>query len=210
MELAPEEESTLLWFAPKSAVKCPDETFRTGYLELADRAIELAPDSLAPFVVRARIRAAFGREEEGLTDLESALTMMPRDGGITYLSRAVWELYLGIGLAFLDLGHVEKAIETFTTALTVYQRVPGLLHYRGVAYNSLGEYEKAVADFSAAIELRPRHPPQYHGRVNAYLAMKQYDKALLDVTTLIELEPGSLSEHTGRCPLPRRANGGSS
>ena len=78
VELWPNDLSYLTWIPPEAA-KCPEQRFRTGLLELADRTIELTGKSASAYAVRARILAAFGQQQQALADLQTALDGIPAE-----------------------------------------------------------------------------------------------------------------------------------
>nr|AFI78503.1 repeat-containing protein [uncultured bacterium ws156A7] len=117
IELSPEDLSALTWVSPNEALACPDEGFRAGYLALADKAVGLLPDSPRPLVIRARIRIAFGQDEEAEKDLDSASATIVRIENDEQVSRDdLSRDCVDVGVSFLELKRPEKTVELLSKA----------------------------------------------------------------------------------------------
>jgi tetratricopeptide (TPR) repeat protein len=83
VELRPDDVSNLVWIPESEVAACPDEHFRTGFLALADRTIELIRDKPATklggeaeaHLVRGRLRAALNQPERARADFGRALLL---------------------------------------------------------------------------------------------------------------------------------------
>jgi tetratricopeptide (TPR) repeat protein len=81
VELLPGDTSNLTWIPPAEVAKCPDESFRRGILDVADKAIELNSDAAWAYSLHAQrglLFAAFGQEDKALADLKAAVEGIPK------------------------------------------------------------------------------------------------------------------------------------
>lgn len=99
--------------------------------------------------------------------------------------------YYGRGLAFQDLMQNEKAIASFTEALSFNPNNGAWLEARAFSYCTLGQFDKAVADCTRAIELSPTHIV-YETRAWAQHGMQAYDKSVADTDEALKLSPDSV------------------
>ena len=96
LELKPSESSSLTWIPPKLVAECPDQSFRDGMLELAEKTLA-AHDSAISRIRRARLLEALGQDERAETDLDKAIELEPekyawRSRRIAFFSeRERWE-----------------------------------------------------------------------------------------------------------------------
>ena len=63
-----------------------------------------------------------------------------------------FDAYLGLGLAALQSGQINKSIDNLTKALGINQS-DRAYYSRGIAYYNQENYKEAVNDFKAAIEI---------------------------------------------------------
>ena len=96
LELKPSQSSSLTWIPPKLVAECPDQSFRDGMLELADKTLA-AHDSGISRIRRAKLLEAFGQDERAEADLDKAIELEPekyacRSARILFFSeRERWE-----------------------------------------------------------------------------------------------------------------------
>ena len=96
---------------------------------------------------------------------------------------------------WLSDGEIEKAIESFTEAISLVPHWVPAHGYRGDAYAAIKEYEKAISDYSKAIQLAPVVPENraaliriYTGRGKAYKELGDDTKAEADFMKAREIE----------------------
>jgi tetratricopeptide (TPR) repeat protein len=107
------------------------------------------------------------------------------------------EIWNSAGVAYLNKGHLEKAIEAFKEAISLDHDYP-------VAYNNLGNvyfydfrktknsnsYQTAIHNYKKAIELDPEYATAYNGLGGAYLIAGQIEGAIYCLEKALELNPG--------------------
>jgi tetratricopeptide (TPR) repeat protein len=77
VELNPEDLSNLRNITLSQVAACPDESFRAGLLELADKSIELTDKAARAYAARGEVLAALGHEERAFADLKTAFDTIP-------------------------------------------------------------------------------------------------------------------------------------
>ena len=91
------------------------------------------------------------------------------------------QIYLNRGIAFDQLGQMEKAENDFTNCLKLDSTyLPALLN-RGLIYTHSNRIDKALADFNKAIELEPSEPASYLNRAVANRKANQIQLACNDL-----------------------------
>ncbi|GAM97057.1 TPR repeat [alpha proteobacterium U9-1i] len=94
------------------------------------------------------------------------------------------------GVALFRLGQIERAIEDYTTALSLNASMASAYENRGNAYAAQDNHAAATADYDRAIALNPRRAGALLGRGNARLAAGDAANALNDYNQALALNPG--------------------
>ena len=94
------------------------------------------------------------------------------------------------GLASMDEGTCEMAVEHFTRAIKSNYFTAKAHYYRGRAYTELEEYDRSIKDYSAALESIKDDPTLYMLRGTSYLLKEkqEVDMALEDFNSAIKLD----------------------
>jgi tetratricopeptide (TPR) repeat protein len=99
------------------------------------------------------------------------------------------------GIAYMERGEYEKAIEDFTEAIRLDPNRPDAWNFRAGCYRHLGRYDEAIADCDEAIRLAPRWVAPYTSRGVVWQNKGEYGKAIADYQKVIELDPNSVRGH---------------
>lgn len=93
------------------------------------------------------------------------------------------------GLMLLDQGHVDKAIEEFSLALTdlTYRNTALVLNNLGQAYYQNKDYETSVKTLTLAVNRAPNLCQARFNRAFSYQALNKPELALQDFEEVIEL-----------------------
>lgn len=93
------------------------------------------------------------------------------------------------GIASLNTGKPEKALESFERAVELDPK--GATGYlgRANALNTLGRWERSIADYNRAIDLDPDLANAYVNRGIAYAQLGEAKKAIADYEKALELKP---------------------
>jgi tetratricopeptide (TPR) repeat protein len=108
--------------------------------------------------------------------------------------------YLSIGVIYMKLKEIDKAIDNFTKAIEVNSSNPRTFYYRGMAFMDRSEFEKAVSDFSKALERKPDLHPSKFARAAAYARLEKFDEStndLKDVLPQMEASAQSFADSYG-------------
>jgi len=106
------------------------------------------------------------------------------------------EIWNSVGVAYLNRGELEKAVEAFEEAISLDGDYP-------VVYNNLGNvyffdfkktknpraYQNALNNFKKAIDLDPEYALAYNGLGGAYLLVGHLDGAVFCLEKALELNP---------------------
>lgn len=94
-----------------------------------------------------------------------------------------------LGLAFLEQGRFDEAIDQFNAALK-YQPNNALTYNNlGIAYKDKGMIDEAIENFQIATKLMPKHVEAYFNLGNAYQKKGWFDKAIANYQNAIRLRP---------------------
>ncbi len=80
----------------------------------------------------------------------------------------------------LKLGNYDKAIDDFTTAISLSPRDALNYFYRGFLYEKKGTFDKVLSDYSESIGLVPNNAEAYYERGKLYLTLNQEQNAISD------------------------------
>ncbi len=147
--------------------------------ELAERAIELNPDSPAAArlcVVACCLNRDFARMRHHAEHLVRLRAEDP--------DAVVWR-----GLANLLTDAPDLALADFSSAVEKDSRSPWTRTLRGLALLRDGKPDDAILDLTTAVSLEPNLVVAWLGRAAANAAMGRFDQAVGDVTQAIELSP---------------------
>jgi tetratricopeptide (TPR) repeat protein len=96
------------------------------------------------------------------------------------------------GIAYKDLGEIEKALKDYNKAMELNPEYAIYYNDRGVAYKRRNENEKALADYTEAIRLDPdgddaKYP--YWNRALLFDTLKRNSEAIADYLSYLRLVP---------------------
>jgi Flp pilus assembly protein TadD len=89
--------------------------------------------------------------------------------------------YVDRGLAALEAGRFDQALQDFNRALNLKPNDASLYDFRGVAYRGKGLDDQAMKDFNQALQLDPKYAKAYRNRAMVYYDNSEFDKALGDL-----------------------------
>jgi tetratricopeptide (TPR) repeat protein/uncharacterized protein YhhL (DUF1145 family) len=97
--------------------------------------------------------------------------------------------YTNRGLAFMNMGRLERAIEDYDQVIALDANDYKAYANRGVAFDKLGQLDKALANMDKAIALNPVFFEAYNDRGSVFEKMGQRDKAIENFSMAITLNP---------------------
>jgi protein O-mannosyl-transferase len=127
--------------------------------------------------------------ENSLTLWNYVIQKSPRPIAVAYNNR---------GNTFKARGQVDRAIEDYTTAISLEKDPFTIYNNRGIAFQAAGRYDLAFDDFKAAMSLHPDDPVTYYNRGLLFKERGLPDRALEDLTTAIRLDPRYADAYASR------------
>ncbi len=163
--------------------------FSVGYL-LQDRdpqtsisvynqALRLNPHDAEAYNNRGIAKAALGKHDDAIVDLDQALRLNPDFA----------EAYSNRGAAKAALGRHDDATADYDKAIHLKPDHADAYYNRGTAKRVLGRYEDAIADYDKAIHLNPAYAKAYGNRGLAKADLGRHEDAIADYEMVIQLEP---------------------
>jgi tetratricopeptide (TPR) repeat protein len=156
--------------------------FQLGEVERAlvhfDRVVELVPAYLEARINRAVVHLDAGRYQAALQDLEHA-----EDEG-----ESPW-VHLYRGVIGEQLGDVRRALEDYTRAIRLEEKMTEPYYRRGAVYLQVDEYDQSIADESRVLEQEPNHAGACRVRGIAWAALGDPRRALEDLNQACALAP---------------------
>jgi protein O-mannosyl-transferase len=111
------------------------------------------------------------------------------------------ESYVNRGISYTVTQEWDKAMDDYTTALSIGPVSAGVYADRGIVYGFTNQPEKAVADFSRAVELDPKNAKALFNRGVTYGNMGQTDSAIIDFRKVLTLDQVNVSAYSALCIL---------
>lgn len=93
------------------------------------------------------------------------------------------------GFSLLQEGHYEDAIETFSTALALDDKIDSPHRGRGLAHLRLEQADKAEQDFLAAKTLNPKEPENWTGLALSLAVQNKIYEAIRTYEELLQMDP---------------------
>lgn len=99
------------------------------------------------------------------------------------------------GIAKLELGETNDAIEDFTASVNLDSGNYKAYYNRGNAFYRSGQFVDAVEDYDLALRLEPKESDIYINRGNALVQQEKYNDAIDDYEFALKLEGGNYLTH---------------
>lgn len=187
------------------------ELISTNYQHIFDSytlAIEQDPSYAEAYLYRSKIAALLGKHEIARQDREQGFALelssaqrnyhlgrLASDPNekIEYLKQALWDdaslgqAYYERGLAYLQLGETELAIEAFSNAIVADNRHAASYYQRALQYQALGLPGQMLSDLQRAVQVEPRFADAWNVLSIEYEFHMQPDKAIAAASQAISL-----------------------
>ena len=92
--------------------------------------------------------------DEAIEDFQKALSLQ---------QESIPEIFLNLGLVYIEKGDFEKALEWLNKGLDIYPENAEMLMFRGEAFEGMGKKDLAEKDYEKAIELKPELEKEIRG-----------------------------------------------
>jgi adenylate cyclase len=139
------DPDTLAWAALTSTFMVGD---RESEIEMADRAVALNPNSYVAWICRGWVHRNAGLPEEAIRSFERAIRASPVD---PLLHRP----FVGMGVAFIELGRFDKAVVAGKKALRQNSSFAPAYRCLAAAFAHLGRNAEAREAAARALEVDP-------------------------------------------------------
>jgi tetratricopeptide (TPR) repeat protein len=190
-----------------------------GAIAAYERAIEMDPSQVEPYITLARLLALKGRIIESIQRAEQAVGMAPSNArawavlGMTYdwhgeVDRAVEACLHAIELqsdcadgyaylaeAYVDDGQWAKAMESIGTALDLDDRSVDVQRNYGYVMEVQGNYWEAIQGYKRALEIHPNLAHIHIAVGKNYWQLGSYDAAMDSFQKAAEVDPDSAEAH---------------
>ncbi len=146
--------------------------------QAANRAIETAPEDHAGYTLRGRVRLEQDRVDEGLTDLQQAVSLAGTD----------MEARLELAYSLWKLGRNNEAAGEYEKVLRYNPDSPAALNNLGAIYGQQGRLLDAIPLFKHLLELSD-DADAAHNLANCYFFSDRMDEALAAYKRVLEIDP---------------------
>jgi adenylate cyclase len=149
-------------------------------MELAQRAIEMDPDSPLGYQTLGNLHALTGQGERAIELRRKAAELAPND----------LVAVAGLATRLKDFGGEKEAVQLFERAMRLSPKHPWWVPSAyGVALHLVGRKEDAVQSFQRALALKPNHALPMAFLTAAYADLGQLDKARAAANEVMQLNP---------------------
>lgn len=140
------------------------------------------------YIRRGNRARSEGRQQNAMDEYQRATEVDPENAAA----------YVGLGLIYSDLGHLEKAVKEYNKAIELDPNYALAYNNRGVVYKELGQMEEALKNYDKATELDPNYALTYFNQGVVYKELGDVEKALKDYDKAIELNPNYAHVYNNR------------
>jgi tetratricopeptide (TPR) repeat protein len=156
--------------------------------EHANRALELDPGSVSPYLVLSYFSTASGRREKAIELLERGAASVP-ETPITRYKLA--SLLLNLGLLYSQEKNATQAEKNMLSSIETWPRPTGWF-YTGQFYFDQSRYEDALAMFHRCLDSAPRRFAAIHLKLGqTYDKLGRVEDARMEYQTYLELAPAA-------------------
>jgi tetratricopeptide (TPR) repeat protein len=179
-------DDAFLYFLRGLLGMSPEGAALTKGTSMADlgKAIELAPGSAAPYVIRGTLRLDKGDLDGTIADsaraIELGAQLQPNDLATAYYNR---------GKSRLGKKDYDGANLDLTRAIQIDPQNPQYYYDRAGARLNKDDRQGTIADFSKVIELDPAHIQAYINRGLIRNSVDDFGNAIADFTKVIQSDP---------------------
>jgi tetratricopeptide (TPR) repeat protein len=148
IEIDPDNFRTLNWISSYPLASCPDEKFRAGMLELADKVIERTRRKAVGYAARAQLYAALKQYDKAKADFEKAVELGATDA--VALNHVAWYWITSPDAEFRD---PKRAVTLARKAVELDPKSWPIRNTLGVAHYRAGGWRDAVVTLEKSMEL---------------------------------------------------------
>jgi tetratricopeptide (TPR) repeat protein len=123
------------------------------------------------------------------------------DAEARQLTRNIVHQQFRNGMAYLNNGQYDQALDCFHTCLRLDSANASALNACGFVYAAKGDADAAQFYFSEAIRVQPGNASTYFNRGNLFRAKNDTDKAIADYSMCLRLDPKNAAAYKARAAL---------
>lgn len=157
-------------------------------LQLAARALEIDPVSIAVHLVEGHARCRLSQHEAAVASYERVIALKPD------FADAYWHR----GVALAELKRHDCAIESYDAALALEPNRASIHASRGLSLYERRAFEDALVSFDRAVALDPRSAEVHLNRALVLKDLREYEQALASLDRAIAARPDYALAHANR------------
>lgn len=157
-------------------------------IALMSAVIDANPNLAPPYRYRAIANFYLNRCQDGMPDIEKALTLDPN-----YASA-----WAGRGTLEICLGNHRQAIIDFQKALSLDGSLAVAYENMGVAHYKLHNYSKAFEAYDMAVTIDPNRATAWSNRSEALARLHRYEECIESSNKALEINPQDWQAYTDR------------
>jgi WD40 repeat protein len=146
-----------------------------------DMAIKKDPTSQDAFIMRGSIKAELGEYEDAILDFKQVICWNQKEKSSFYLA----EPYYKQGLAEINLGRYQEAIDSFDKAQKNNSNYQELYYNKGLAYYYQKNLGQAINSYGEEIKRNPEFLEAYYQRGKTYHENNNLDSAKADLEKVL-------------------------
>lgn len=103
------------------------------------------------------------------------------------------EAYNYLGLCYMQLGELQKAVNAFERGMKVSGTDKKVLSFnQGNAYYAMQEFDKAIKAYALTLSADPNFTKALLNKANAELMLQKYDDCIYDYELFLQMEPNDV------------------
>ncbi len=147
---------------------------------MAQKALELAPDSADAHAAMADVHGIMDRYEESVAEAEKAIQINPN----------LTESYISLGIQYCTLGKLDEGLAFFQRAYELDPVSQGASGFVALVLRTMGRIDEALEVLRRMESLNPRAPRLYIGLAESYMLKRDFLKAQEVLDKGLGLNPG--------------------
>ena len=156
-----------------------NESIRLG-IELAERAIEVAPNDPAGYMALGNLYFLLGEVEDGIKVRRKAIELAPN----------AFSTVGGLAVRLSEYGHEHEAVELFERAIRLSPKHPWWVPFGyGLALHLVGRKDEAAAIYKKAVGISPKSAPIYARLAAVNVDLGRIDEAKAAAKEVARLNP---------------------
>ena len=154
----------------------------TNAIKDLDMAIKKDLNSQDALLMRGSINAELGKYKNAISDFQEVIDLNQKQ----LHPKSLTEAYYKKGLAELNLGNYQTAIDDLDKAKKYNSNYPELSYNKGLAYSFQGNLDQAISSYNQEINYNPKFLEVYYQRGKNYYQKNDFEKAKNDLEKVVD------------------------